>query len=59
MSRHEKSKQILAHRKDGVTVTIKLVCDKGIVAVEYSESLSESNQSAYQESQQSLVILIT
>ena len=43
----------------GVTVTVKLACDKDIVAAEYSESFSESDQSAYQERQQSLVILIT
>ena len=36
--------------KDGVTVTVKLACDKDIVAsAEYSESFSESDQSAYQE----------
>ena len=46
--------------KDGVTVTIKLACYKGMVAAtEYSEIFSESVQSAYQKRQQSLVILIT
>ena len=45
--------------EDGVTVTMKLICDKGRVAAEYSESLSGCDQSAYQERQQSLVILIT
>ena len=43
----------------GFTVTVKLACDKDIVAAEHSESFSESDQSAYQERQQSLVILIT
>ena len=43
--------------KDGVTVTVKLACYKDIVAAaEYSKSFSESDQSAYQELQQSLVI---
>ena len=46
--------------EDGVTLTVKLGCDKDIVAAaEYSESFSESDQSTYQELQQSLVILIT
>ena len=46
--------------EDGVTVTVNLACDKGLVAaVEYIENFSESDQSAYQERQQSLVILIT
>ena len=46
--------------KDGVTVTIKLACYKGMVAAtEYSEIFSESVQSAHQKRQQSLVILIT
>ena len=46
--------------EDGVTVTEKLACDKDTVAAaEYSESLFENDQSAYQERQQSLVILIT
>ena len=41
-------------------VTVKLACDKDIVAAaEYSERFSESDQSTYQERQQSLVILIT
>ena len=44
--------------KDGVTVTVKLACDI-VAAAEYSESISENNQSAYQGRQQSLVILIT
>ena len=46
--------------EDGVTVTEKLAFDKDTeVAAEYSESLFENDQSAYQERQQSLVILIT
>ena len=46
--------------EDGVTLTVKLGCDKDIVAAaEYSESFSESDQSTYQEPQQSPVILIT
>ena len=41
-------------------VTVKLACDKDIVtAAEYSERFPESDQSTYQERQQSLVILIT
>ena len=41
-------------------VTIKLSCDKDIVAAaECSESFSESDQSAIEKRQQSLVILIT
>ena len=65
MSRPGKSKQMFVHRQekkheDGVTVTVKLARDKDIVAAaEYSESFSESDQSAYQERQQPLVILIT
>ena len=36
--------------KDSVTVTVKLACDKDIVAAaEYSEILSEIKKSAYQE----------
>ena len=36
--------------EDDVTVTVKLACDKDIVvAVEYNESFSERDQSAYQE----------
>ena len=45
--------------KGGVTVTKKLACDKHIVAAKYSEGFSEYDQSAYQERQQSLVIVIT
>ena len=46
--------------KDGVMVTVKLACDKDMVAAaEYSKSFSESDQPPYQEPQQSLVILIT
>ena len=46
--------------KDGVTVTIKLACYKGMVAAtEYSKIFFESVQSAYQKRQQSLLILIT
>ena len=40
-------------------VTVTLACDKDIVAAEYSESFSGYDQSASQELQQSLVILIT
>ena len=47
-------------QEDSVRVNVKLGCDKDIVgAAEHSESFSESDQSAYQERQQSLVILIT
>ena len=46
--------------KDGVTVTVKLACGKYIVvAAEYSKRFCESDQSAYQERQQLLMILIT
>ena len=46
--------------EDSVTVTVKFACDKDkVAAAEYSESFSESDQSAYKERQQSLVILIT
>ena len=56
--------EIFVHRQekheDGVTVTVKLVCDKDIIAAaKYSENISESDESADQEPQQSLVILIT
>ena len=40
-------------------VTVKLACDKGIAAAEYSQSFSESDYHAYQELQHPLVILIT
>ena len=44
--------------EDSVTVTVKLACDKVIVvAAEYSKSFSESNQSTYQERQQSWFLL--
>ena len=33
--------------EDGVTVTVKLECDKDRVAAEYGESFSEGDQSAY------------
>ena len=65
MSQPEKSKKHSfidkKKNKDGVTVTVKLACDKDIVAAaaEYSKSFSESHQSVYQERQESLVILIT
>ena len=66
MSRSEKSKQTLfipkKKHENGVTVTVKLACDKDIVAAaEYSENFSEGegDQSACQERPQSLVILIT
>ena len=43
--------------KDGVTVTVKLACVKDIVAAaEYRKSFCESDQFAYQERQQSLMI---
>ena len=46
--------------KKSVKVTVKLVCDKDIVAaIEYSKSFSESDQPDYQERQKSLVVLIT
>ena len=45
--------------KDVVAITVKLACDKDIVAGEYSKRFSEYDQPAYQERQQSLVILIT
>ena len=46
--------------KNGVTVTVKLTCGKYIVAAaEYNKSFCESDQSAYQERQQSPMILIT
>ena len=48
--------------EDGVTVTVKLACGKDIdtvAAAEYSENFCESDQSACQERQQSLMILIT
>ena len=36
--------------KDSVTVTVKLACDKDVVAAaEYSEMFSETKKSAYQE----------
>ena len=39
--------------EDGVTVTVKLACDKDtVVPAKYSESFSESDQSTYQERQQ-------
>ena len=44
----------------GVTVNVNLACDIDVVvAAEHNESFPESNQPAYQEHQQSLVILIT
>ena len=60
----EKSKQTFwfidkKKHEVGVTVTIKLACDRDIVAAEYSESFSEYDQSAYQELQQSLLLLTT
>ena len=63
MSWPEKSKQTFwfvdkKKHKSGITVTVKMACDKDIVAGEYNESFSEYDQSAYQECQQSLVILI-
>ena len=63
MSRPEKSKQTFwfickKKHEGGVTVTVKLACDKDLVAAEYSKSFPEYDQSAYQERQQSLVILI-
>ena len=45
--------------EDDVTAGVKLACDKDIGAAEYSQSFSESDKSAYQERQHSLVILIT
>ena len=46
-------------QKDDDMVTVKLACDKGIAAAEYSQSFSESDYHAYQELQHPLVILIT
>ena len=46
-------------REGDVKVTVKLACDKDIEVAESSESFSEYDQSAYEERQQSLVILIT
>ena len=44
------------NHKDAVTVTIKLTCAKDIVAVaKYRKSIFESDQSAYQERQQSIM----
>ena len=63
MSRPKKSKQIFVHRQGKTqrfTVTVKLACGKEIVAAaEYSKSFCENDQCAYQERQQSLMILIT
>ena len=67
MSQPEKSIQRFVHRQekkneDSVTVTIKLVCGKNIdivAAAGYSENFCESDQSAYQEHQRSLMILMT
>ena len=61
MSRRNKSKQGNKKKhKYSVTITVNLACDKDIVATaECNESFSESDQFAYQERQQSLVILIT
>ena len=65
MSRPEKSKQTFwfidkKTHEDVVAITVKLACDKDIVAGEYSKRFSEYDQPAYQERrQQSLVILIT
>ena len=43
-----------------VTVTVKFACDNIIAAAaEYGQRFSESDQSAYPDRQQSLVILIT
>ena len=64
MSQPEKPKQVFVHRQEksrrwrrGYR---KIGMYKDIVAAgEYSENFSESNQSAYLEGQQSLVILIT
>ena len=62
MSRPKKSKQIFVHRQGKTqrfTVTVKLACGKEIVAAaEYSKSFGENDQCAYQERQQSLMILI-
>ena len=51
MSRPEKSKQTFwfidkKKHEGGVTVTVKLACDKDIVAVEYSKRFCEYDQSA-------------
>ena len=64
MSRPEKSKQIFVYRQEKTRRWRhgyrKICMYKDIVtAAEYSENFSESDQSAYQKRQQSLVILIT
>ena len=63
MSRPEKSKQISVHGQEKTRTWRhgyrKIGMYKDLVAAEYSENFSESDQSAYQERQQSLVILIT
>ena len=51
MSRPEKSKQTFwfidkKKHEGGVTVTVKLACDKDIVAAEYSERFCKYDQSA-------------
>ena len=61
---NEKSKQIFVHRQEKTRRWLhgyhKIGMYKDIsAAAEYSENFSENDQSAYQEQQQSLVILIT
>ena len=61
MSRPENQNKYLfidkEKQRDGVTITVKLACGKGIVAAaEYRKSFCESDQSGYQERQQSLMI---
>ena len=64
MSRPKKAKQIFVHRQEKTRRWChgyrKIGMYKDIVAAaEHSENFSENDQSAYQERQQSLVILIT
>ena len=63
MGRPEKLKHIFVHRQEKTRRLRngyrKIGMYKNIAAAEYSENFSESDQSAYQERQQSLVILIT
>ena len=64
MSRPEKSKQIFVHREEKTRrwhhgYRKISICKDVVAAAEYSKNFSESDQTAYQERQQSLVILIT
>ena len=63
MGRPEKLKHILVHRQEKTRRWrhgySKVGMYKNMAAAEYSENFSESDQSDYQERQQSLVIFIT